>query len=115
MSEKLIPCPFCRSKNIEYCTTNEYAHWYECEDCGCNLSAENTKDEALKKWNTRPQSAWELFQDALRNNLPSYVKKVCRKAGFKGTYEEMIVDFLYNVKESEALEILKEIQEELEG
>lgn len=59
---KLKKCPFCGTKRwLEYCTTNEYAHWIRCNKCGCegphNSNVydlqEGSKEQAISAWNRR--------------------------------------------------------------
>jgi len=56
---KLIPCPFCGSKNAELekyeYQDEKFSTKYEpfCPDCGCCLWIYKTRKEAINAWNTR--------------------------------------------------------------
>lgn len=50
--EKLKPCPFCGNKNIEIVDGDAWP-WVRCRECLGSTAMENTKEEAIKKWNRR--------------------------------------------------------------
>ena len=50
---KILNCPFCGSHRVNICRTNKDACWVECISCGCNLSSERLRRDAIVKWNTR--------------------------------------------------------------
>lgn len=55
MSE-LIPCPFCKSQNVELSENDRGDHAVYCKDCraeGPPAVNEGTKEEAVCKWNKR--------------------------------------------------------------
>ena len=55
----LKPCPFCHgTAELYMCDGGDYGDDYpeiECTKCGCTMTFEEgtTKEEAIKKWNTR--------------------------------------------------------------
>ena len=55
----LHPCPFCHgAAEMHTCDGGDYGQDYleiECTECGCTMTFEEgvTKEEAIKKWNTR--------------------------------------------------------------
>jgi len=52
--EKLKPCPFCGSNNIQANETDDLFDWViSCENCGSGFIYIKTKEEAIKAWNTR--------------------------------------------------------------
>ena len=50
--EKLKPCPFCGSDDIEL-STGLAEYWAFCHDCTATTSMERTQEEAIQVWNTR--------------------------------------------------------------
>jgi len=52
-TDDLTPCPFCDGTDIGYNTTHEKAHWFQCMDCGCQLEADDSEQEAVNRWNIR--------------------------------------------------------------
>lgn len=48
MSEKLKPCPFCGSKEI-----NVFAQFAECQQCGAKTRWVSYPRAAIEAWNTR--------------------------------------------------------------
>jgi Lar family restriction alleviation protein len=54
MKEKIAPCPFCGSKEVVICRTNESACWVRCADCGGEAPAKSTRTNAIAAWNNRP-------------------------------------------------------------
>lgn len=52
---ELLPCPFCQSENI-YCADAGFKTdvWFvQCEECGATFPHFDSKEEAIKAWNTR--------------------------------------------------------------
>jgi len=52
-NEKIKPCAFCGSKEVEIARTNENACWVECANCGANRDAVASREQAIKLWNER--------------------------------------------------------------
>lgn len=57
MAEKIKPCPFCGSKDIEileWTFKNDINTWQvECQECGVSGSMYSIKAEAVEEWNRR--------------------------------------------------------------
>lgn len=68
--EKLLPCPFCGSANLELGNTWTACYWIMCDDCTAEVHGEpfgeddgkghyrvrahrKAKASAIEKWNTR--------------------------------------------------------------
>lgn len=49
-------CPFCGSKELELCRTNENACWVRCAKCGAESPSAKKRDDAIAVWNTRVES-----------------------------------------------------------
>ena len=60
MSEELKPCPFCSCGTVELevvSMNNESISWVHCNGCSACGPEIDTKENAVKFWNTRaPQS-----------------------------------------------------------
>lgn len=54
--EKLEPCPFCGTEDIELDKTDGGYFWVKCNECGCQLWGENTSKLAIGIWNKRANS-----------------------------------------------------------
>ena len=54
MIENLKPCPFCGSKELELCRTNEFACWVRCDTCGADAPSNTDRSKAIEIWNKRP-------------------------------------------------------------
>ncbi len=54
MKENTKPCPFCGSKKVEVCRTNENACWIRCARCGADAPSNPSRKEAIRIWNSRP-------------------------------------------------------------
>jgi Lar family restriction alleviation protein len=52
----LKPCPFCGSKKVEICRTNEWSCWVRCARCGADAPGGKDRKEAIKIWNRRPKA-----------------------------------------------------------
>ena len=46
-------CPFCGSKRVKVCRTNDNACWIRCSDCGTDAKSGKTREEAFNNWNRR--------------------------------------------------------------
>lgn len=55
MNEKIKPCPFCGSKKVDVCRTNENACWIRCAKCGADAPHDPTRKVAIRNWNKRPK------------------------------------------------------------
>ena len=58
MMDELKPCPFCGSNTLELdkeiSPTGDYSIWFvTCYDCPCQGVRGDTREEAIKAWNTR--------------------------------------------------------------
>lgn len=53
------PCPFCGSKKVEICRTNEHACWVRCDRCGAAAPGHPDREEAVRIWNKRPKITGE--------------------------------------------------------
>lgn len=61
MTEKLKPCPFCKSENCETFThvaMTEYglatgSRYVMCRNCKCQGPEKDSEEEAVKAWNRR--------------------------------------------------------------
>ena len=51
---KIKSCPFCGSKEVGFCRTNERARWIRCSLCGADAPSARTRKEAFALWNKRP-------------------------------------------------------------
>ena len=54
-TEKIKPCPFCGSKKVEICRTNENACWVRCARCSSESDSRPKRIDAIKLWNKRPK------------------------------------------------------------
>ena len=54
--EQIKPCPFCGSKKVEVCRTNENACWIRCEKCGADSESDPSRKRAIQIWNRRPKT-----------------------------------------------------------
>lgn len=56
-TEEMIPCPFCGSeaciRTYEYDDTTNYSVACTEEDCGIEFGMFSTREEAIRRWNTR--------------------------------------------------------------
>lgn len=43
MNETIKRCPFCGSREVEICRTNQHACWIRCADCGADAQSHATK------------------------------------------------------------------------
>lgn len=48
---ELKPCPFCGSKNVSI--NGLSISWIECNECEMETKQYETREEAIKSWNTR--------------------------------------------------------------
>jgi hypothetical protein len=67
------PCPFCGELPKLF---DKPCHYYQCvkEKCqGQEMSWNNTIEEALASWNTRP------IEDELNNRIAELVRELCQK------------------------------------
>lgn len=66
MSEKLKPCPFCGSRDIEVVRygTNRVSCIVQCEDCGCKL--ESNEIGHGDAWNMRQCTSFSSELERLR-------------------------------------------------
>ncbi len=59
MSEELLPCPFCGSKDVEERKAGKAvigtAYWIACNECGAGSGEASTAAEACEKWNRRAE------------------------------------------------------------
>ncbi len=55
MTEKIKPCPFCGSKKIDICRTNENACWLRCARCSGESGSTPLREDAIRIWNKRPK------------------------------------------------------------
>ena len=65
MSELLLPCPFCGTKDLDYCSY--YEMWrVECRNPSCEIegSLEPSKEKATESWNRRA-SPWINVEERL--------------------------------------------------
>lgn len=53
--EKIKPCPFCGSKKVDVCRTNENACWIRCGRCGADAPGDPHRKVAISIWNKRPK------------------------------------------------------------
>lgn len=53
--EKIKPCPFCGSKKVQVCRTNENACWIRCGRCGADAPSDPLRKVAIRIWNKRPK------------------------------------------------------------
>lgn len=52
MMEKLKPCPFCGSENIELVAGDAWP-WVRCRSCLASSAMEDAEEDAIEKWNRR--------------------------------------------------------------
>lgn len=75
LSDKLLPCPFCDSV-ADYITmtfvNDNKQHWVVCK-CNIRTAQYNTKDDAIKAWNTRAPSK-QLTTTATQQALDTAVE-----------------------------------------
>ncbi len=58
---KLKPCPFCGIEDAEIYADGDWDYYIvECCNCDSVGPGGNTKEEAIKSWNTRPFETKEL-------------------------------------------------------
>lgn len=55
MKEKIKPCPFCGSKKVDICRTNENACWVRCARCYGKAASDTFRKVAIRNWNHRPK------------------------------------------------------------
>lgn len=55
MKEKIKPCPFCGSKTVDICRTNENACWVRCARCWGEAPSNADRKVAIGLWNRRPK------------------------------------------------------------
>lgn len=78
MTEELLPCPFCGGNVLsKYLDGNNPGndYWIHCDRCGGSCGMQDSKEEAIKAWNTRraersqPKVKWpdEKYSTALKN------------------------------------------------
>jgi hypothetical protein len=114
--EELKPCPFCGSieVNIWQEPDNGKNWWVDCSSDCCPggmvrpLWECKTKRLAIKRWNTRTESAWEMFR-RLFNKYGSYFRREITKVMNTST----LVRFLADRTEPEAIAIMQQIEKEL--
>lgn len=53
--EKIKPCPFCGSKKVDICRTNEHACWVRCVRCGADAPSNKSRKVSISNWNRRPK------------------------------------------------------------
>ena len=53
MNEKLKPCPFCGSIDVEEKQYGDNEFWVSCADCGARIPEYEDYDEAIEAWNRR--------------------------------------------------------------
>lgn len=61
MDDKLLSCPFCGSRRLALCRTNENACWVECADCWGKAPSAAEQVDAVRIWNTRHAPASAQF------------------------------------------------------
>lgn len=62
--EKLAPCPFCGSEEIELYVWAMTDCWnVRCEGCGATTLKREGKDTAIKSWNRRAESTGNAGED----------------------------------------------------
>lgn len=60
---KLLICPFCKSDVVKLSQKVIEQHYYIlCRKCGATGPLAQTREEASKKWNTRPMVVWRIRQ-----------------------------------------------------
>ena len=64
MEDKLLSCPFCCGEAEEQWTpyplkAHKVLYTYWCKDCNASIIEQETKEEAIKAWNTRSTTACE--------------------------------------------------------
>ena len=52
---ELKPCPFCGSENIDLIAHHKIVVFVQCDNCGATFPDFDSKEEAIKAWNTRTQ------------------------------------------------------------
>lgn len=75
ISEKLMPCPFCGSRDVdiggyedeEYQCFSHY--WVRCAGCGATGGSKNTKEDAVRIWNEASRKANAPETPAEKMNL----------------------------------------------
>lgn len=53
MTDKLKPCPFCGSKNIDLFEHGAIVVFVQCDDCLATFPHFDSKQEAIEAWNRR--------------------------------------------------------------
>jgi len=51
--EKIKPCPFCGSKEVDICRTNKQACWIRCHKCEAEGNCAEKREDAITEWNKR--------------------------------------------------------------
>ena len=112
MSE-LKPCPFCGSKDIYVHPDRNYSDHesVECVKCGARIYYPYAK----KRWNTRPESAWEIFRRLfiIGENIKCVMNIVkLRKLKLENKYHRPVLEVLQSLTEQAAIKIMQKIKKE---
>ncbi len=105
--EELKQCPFCGKKAISVRSGNHYYISHSFGDCEVvNKRFSETEAEAIKVWNTRPETALDMFQRVM--HYDGFIDMIC-----SNIESDSIVDlFLYHSK-TEIIKIIQKIEKEL--
>lgn len=108
IQERLLPCPFCGGEAKHTSRANEgnsgwqhdVDHWVYCtsDDCLADIGMCETKDEAIRMWNTRPAAD---YIDKLEAALGDTYRLASNPKGFS-QYRESILNAARAALEGEA-------------
>jgi hypothetical protein len=115
--KKLKPCPICGSEDIktQSGTGVDLNTQYNGKYVYCNNCKLFKQVSRYSEWNSRPESAWEMFRrldEDIHNFRYLCKKKLDKRLGKK--YHDTCFDF-HNLPPLTAIAIMQQIEKELEG